>query len=137
MNESAAKWEVNVSMMPSGVEHPWPTAYSARIKLNVFSDAVEHLIQSGQAWIARTLPTQCPVCAQQRRCRQPETLGSAGSLTHASSARILSIEEEVRGITDRMMRGVQSGISNHASRCAHSVVCESQLKIVWQHLPCY
>jgi hypothetical protein len=38
------------------------------------------------------------VSSQQRKWQQLHFVGSKGSLTHASSARILSIDERVRGI---------------------------------------
>jgi hypothetical protein len=49
-----------------------------------------HFVSEGVRW---HLPTACPVSLQQSRCLQPEALGSTGSRTQASSARIFSIEE--------------------------------------------
>ncbi len=47
-------------------------------------------------------PGLWPVSSQYRTLRQPHLLGSGGSFTHASSARIFSMEEDVRGIGYRM-----------------------------------
>jgi len=56
----------------------------------------------------------CPVSSQHRRLRQPHLLGSGVSFTHASSARIFSIEECVRGIrqSQLLVNQIESSISS-------------------------
>jgi len=49
--------------------------------------------------LARAGSKLCHDCSQHRTLRQPQLLGSGVSLTHVSSERILSIEEQVRAIS--------------------------------------